>query len=146
MQTTDLRTMSVRAERLPRVTTRAVASWHERRSCCQLTAAASHHPSSSMCLVSLRRLSRLLAAARAVSPRHWDGCCRGARSPAPVFPGGIGLCQTQTCMRPRQRQGQLPTQTAPKTKTETQRDARGRATAREPFPTCAGARLSGVSL
>ena len=45
------------------VLTRAVAGWHERRSCCQLTAAASQHASSSMCLLSLRRLSRLLVAA-----------------------------------------------------------------------------------
>ena len=59
----NLQTMSLMLERRLPVLTRAVAGWRERRTCCQLTAAASQRASRSMCLLSLRRLSRLLVAA-----------------------------------------------------------------------------------
>ena len=56
-----------------------MAGWHERRSCCQLTAAASQHASLHVPPLSPRRLSRLLAAA----------CSQGSQPPSlgRVLPG-----------------------------------------------------------
>ena len=68
----------------------AVSHWDERRSGCEPTVAALAPTDGSPDFW-------LRGAARAVSLRPSDGCCRGARVPGPrLAQGGVGVCRTPT--------------------------------------------------
>ena len=130
----NLQTMSLRLERRLPVLTRAVAGWRERRTCCQLTAAASQRASRSMCLLSLRRLSRLLVAAsnQGSQPPSLGRVLPGCPKPRPP---------SSPWKTPWKRGGSL-TETTPRKHRERHQPPRPRTL----LPKCAGARLSGVSL